>query len=513
MKMSFGEYLINEFGNGAIEKYWSSKNTIDPFKIGSYSGTQVWLICQNKEYHEDYLMTPKNFRQGQRCPYCSGRKLHVYDSFYYWCIENNRQELLDRWDYEKNDFSPKEVRYTARKSIWLKCPRRLHESQKFTISVLIRSNTCLCRKCKSVAQFLLDNFGKNGIDLLWGKKNNISPWDISIESYNKVWMKCVNKKYHPEYEIRAVDFKYGHRCPYCVGRKVCKEDSFGQWAIENVDKFFIEKYWSDKNNFSPFEIPKRSKKDIWIKCQDNNTHPDYKTKADRFYSGSRCPYCSSNKICYTNSLGYLHPELVKYWSKNNKKDIYKISSYNKNKYIWVCETHGEFLSTPSVMIESYYKCPKCAIEKVSKYEDMLMKYLDELNIKYLNEYNCNLICHNPKTGYILPYDNELVDYKLIIEVHGSQHYKPCKIWGNRKLTDEEAEKYLEYTQWKDNYKKEYALNNGYYYLEIPYWNFRSNYYKKIVNNKLLEIKNNYTPTTTERENSISMEMQQSALAV
>ena len=27
-------------------------------------------------------------------------------SFYDWCIENNRQDVLDRWDYELNDCSP-----------------------------------------------------------------------------------------------------------------------------------------------------------------------------------------------------------------------------------------------------------------------------------------------------------------------------------------------------------------------------------------------------------------------
>ena len=27
-------------------------------------------------------------------------------SFYDWCVENNREDILDRWDYELNDCSP-----------------------------------------------------------------------------------------------------------------------------------------------------------------------------------------------------------------------------------------------------------------------------------------------------------------------------------------------------------------------------------------------------------------------
>lgn len=30
-------------------------------------------------------------------------------SLYDWCIQNNRNDILDRFDYDKNKFSPKDV--------------------------------------------------------------------------------------------------------------------------------------------------------------------------------------------------------------------------------------------------------------------------------------------------------------------------------------------------------------------------------------------------------------------
>ena len=88
----------------------------------------------------------------------------------------------------------------------------------------------------------------------------------------------------------------------------------------------------------------------------------------------------------------------------------------------------------------------------------------------------------------MPYDNEIIDMKLIIEVHGCQHYQ---VTGFAKMSSEKynttPEQELEYLQWKDNYKKQYALDNGYYYLEIPYWTEKDDSYKALIDNKINEI--------------------------
>ena len=52
------------------------------------------------------------------------------------------------------------------------------------------------------------------------------------------------------------------------------------------------------------------------------------------------------------------------------------------------------------------------------------------------------------------------------------------------LNMEEAFKYL---KWKDNFKKNYALEQGYNYLEIPYWKVKDDSYKELINNKIKEL--------------------------
>ena len=88
----------------------------------------------------------------------------------------------------------------------------------------------------------------------------------------------------------------------------------------------------------------------------------------------------------------------------------------------------------------------------------------------------------------MPYDNEILDLKLIIEVHGIQHYTItnfAKMSAKKFNTTPEYE--LEYLRWKDNYKKQFALDNGYSYLEIPYLAEKDDYYKKIIDDKIKEI--------------------------
>lgn len=130
----------------------------------------------------------------------------------------------------------------------------------------------------------------------------------------------------------------------------------------------------------------------------------------------------------------------------------------------------------------------------------MQKYLeDQYNYKVVHEHDCSLKCRNPETNHLLPYDNELIisdDVRVIIECHGEQHYKICgltKLAAKKEnVTPEEA---LKYVQWKDEYKKQYALSQGYYYLEIPYWSESDESYKTLIDEKLNYINNTKLITT------------------
>ena len=77
---------------------------------------------------------------------------------------------------------------------------------------------------------------------------------------------------------------------------------------------------------------------------------------------------------------------------------------------------------------------------------------------------------------VLPYDFEIPSHKLIIEVQGEQHQKFAPDFHDSVLD-------FEYQQYKDNFKKKFAENNGYKVLYIYY----DELCDSIINKKLHEL--------------------------
>ena len=117
----------------------------------------------------------------------------------------------------------------------------------------------------------------------------------------------------------------------------------------------------------------------------------------------------------------------------------------------------------------------------------VLEYLNNHNIDYVTEFDCNLKPINPNSGKVLPYDIELVNENTIIEVHGSQHYEyeNCG-WYKRKAKryNVTTEEYFKQRKSIDDYKEKYAIENGYKFIIIPYWYEKNDCYIEILDNEL-----------------------------
>ena len=209
-------------------------------------------------------------------------------SFYDWCVENNRMDLNNRFDEEKNVCTTKEVGCQSNLKYWFKCNRNIHESEQTVMSSVTRNpqRNLACRKCNSVAQVVIDNFGYDYLWSHWHFSNALSPWDIPAGSSNiYVIIQCENKDYHI-YEQVASSFAYGKGCPYCINRKVHPNDSLAVVHPEVINR------WSDKNAKSPYEYAPCSDNKIWLKCPCG-MHDDYRQViGNAVLYEFRCPGCS-----------------------------------------------------------------------------------------------------------------------------------------------------------------------------------------------------------------------------
>lgn len=316
--------------------------------------------------------------------------------------------------------------------------------------------------------------------------NEKNPQEVPHQSNAKFYFKCLD---HPEHypELKRLD-NIVHQ-PNSILCKQCL--SFGQYLINNN----IFNLWDKNlNSISPFELPKQSHKKIWIKCDKTDYHGSYQITAAHFYNGNRCPYCShhSGLVHKKDSLGYNYRITTEIWSTKNSKTAFEYAPNSQKKVWWKCPDgkHKDFYKEIFVMTRDGFHCPKCSEEMKNSYlQEKVYRYFSEKGYTVLTEHNCTLLPRSPKNNRPLPYDNEVIDLKLICEVHGLQHYwKECSWYKHlAKRNNVTPEEEFNVRQEYDTYKKNYAIAHGYNYLVIPYWSEKDEKYKEIIDSKIEEI--------------------------
>jgi very-short-patch-repair endonuclease len=154
------------------------------------------------------------------------------------------------------------------------------------------------------------------------------------------------------------------------------------------------------------------------------------------------------------------------------KEVFKIAGSRKNPLItYHCKRCNEDFS---VYWNNYLKRSghNCAA-LISSGEAVVASYLKSQDIRFLTQRH-TLECINPDTGHVMPYDFEITDKKILIEVQGEQH----RTFIERFHVDQEG---FEYQLKKDVYKKEFAIRNGYKLVEIWYEDIENGKFKDIIN--------------------------------
>lgn len=405
--------------------------TTDPYRIDcdkNYRAIVKCTLCDSGPYEAVLSEITRHIFDGCGCQRNRSHSTN-WMSFKDWCDENNQQQLLNAWDNVLNNKSPEEVSCCTSDYYYFKCPCDIHESSLWQIVSLTRhgKSKTICKKCNSFAQYAINKFGDDVMNLYWDyNKNTADPFELPHNSKTSIFIKCIDVDYHGSYETNTSVFLSGARCPYCNHKRIHPRDSFANYYIQKYGDDFLDKYWDyDKNKLDPWCISIQTNKDyIYLKCE---LHKSYKILPSNFY-------------------------------KNG------------------------------------FSCPDCARERdKSVLQECVELYIhDKYAFPILHEYSCSIISKNPRTGRLLPYDNDVLvgnGIHLIIEVMGEQHYNKDSGWIRKeserlKLSRDD---FLKDLQWRDEYKKNYAISKGYYYLAVPYWTESDKSYQILIDNKISEI--------------------------
>lgn len=434
------------------------------------------------------------------------------ESFEDWCENNNRQDLLDEWDYEKNTLKPNEITKGSDKKIFWRCSndKILKHSYDSTISERIRGSNCPYCSNKRFLKGFNDLqtwaiYNNPNLITAYSKDNEFKIDEIISCSKNKIKLKCLKCNNFFERSIRAIT--YNGDSIYCVdcSKKIAINnqrltllnktknllESYPEVAKQwNFEKTLIPDDWDDEilGNFGPKTVSINSHYKVFWNC--NNGHSWETNISNRINRRnnkiSECPYCSNELLL----SGYNDFET---WCNNNGRqdlinewiDEFPMNQVMKGtitKYKWKCKRcNHEYNSSPNNRSRGN-NCPNCAKRFTkSKPEYIILFYLNKLGIETIQSYKPSWIGKSEIDIYI-------PSLNIGIEYDGEIYHKDTK------EQDELKNKLC-----KDNGVTLYRIrepgcpilydNNSINFIRKPKHNHRDEEFKEILENLFKIIKN------------------------
>ena len=186
----------------------------------------------------------------------------------------------------------------------------------------------------------------------------------------------------------------------------------------------------------------------YSKC--GHIHPEGEgARPNDYKNGSGCGICHGLIVVEgVNDLATIHPHIAKEWhpTKNGDLKPTRVTFGSHKRVWWLCECGCEWETEVRRRAVRGDGCPNCG-DGISRPEKVLALLLDSLNIKFEKQLKFD--------GHKFLYDFYLIDYGIVIEVHGGQHYNIHRQSSNWKSYEEEHE--------NDLIKYDIAVLNGYEY--------------------------------------------------
>ena len=149
--------------------------------------------------------------------------------------------------------------------------------------------------------------------------------------------------------------------------------------------------------------------------------------------------------------------------------IEKKQQFSKSILHLTCNCGNKYRSMWSTFSNNkVFKCPICS-KKQSKYASLTEEYLKKNHIYYKKEYSfedCRAV-----SKLFFDFALFIRNKMILVEVDGQYHFKDC--YGD-----------LESQQKRDRIKNQYCNNNNIPLIRIPYWEYKKDNYKNILDEEI-----------------------------
>ena len=216
----------------------------------------------------------------------------------------------------------------------------------------------------------------------WCKKYNLkSQYNVDCLWHNKKWI-VDELKTKSTTQIAKEQNVYVNTIIRWVHKHNLEDQLNPSWkrklTQKEVEKRFKEKKWKLIDTYIDYNTEVQA---ICLYC-DKIVY----VSPDRIFNGhTRSCGCMKFKLMAKKrmialkekSIGYLYPELIHLYSKNNQKSIFTINPGTEYKYKWICEKYGyehEYETRPWDMIKGC-RCPYCSSHQIKiGFNDLASQY-------------------------------------------------------------------------------------------------------------------------------------------
>lgn len=241
-------------------------------------------------------------------------------SLFDWCMENDKQYLLDEWDYDKNDFLiPDYVSYLSDIVIDWKC--KFGHTWEEPLCNRTK-NGHVCKKCKEIKKKQIEQEKQNAKERRKEKETKTmnSSFAIMHPVETDEWLYSDDNIITP-YNVLPASQKYATwRCRFCGhiwrttfnnrhqghGCKVCNSPSA---IMKKSHKTFVDEVYQRNDNINVDETYIDSRTKIWFSCKQCGHR--WRKSPENMLKYCICPICNKSKgeqaiykVLYDNGLNF-----------------------------------------------------------------------------------------------------------------------------------------------------------------------------------------------------------------
>jgi hypothetical protein len=340
---------------------------VEPIIVSPGSNLHFWWICPKNPHHEWSAMPIKRTR-GTGCPFCARDKFKkgVND------LSSARPDLLDDWDYERNEKKPDEFPVYSKDDAWWSgdCG---HEWQQ-SIANRVRGFGCTVCASKAVVVGVNDLVSQSPlVSKYFHPDLNSRPADsYTFASGAKVWWFC---DFGHEYEsVVASKTTKGTGCPVCSNQLLQP----GVNDLMSTDGELFE-YWDQTKNgeLSPDRIRKSSRVNAWWLCKKGHS---FESTIKAMHEG-KCTFCSGHAVLRGETdLETLNPQLSSEWSLELNDRLPSDVTPGSDYSAWWTDKEGHTWNQKVQVRSRGVGCPECSKGGYSSIRPGILYFISKASV-------------------------------------------------------------------------------------------------------------------------------------